>query len=209
MVRSLLGATASAAPAAARWGAGGLPARRCAPLAPPCRALSAAAEDGGTALPYRVLGVQQVAIGGLDKGALSALWTGLLGCRRLRAFQSPTENVDEDVCLLGPAGPRASPLAVTEIDLMQPLDAERSPKVHVPALNHIGLWVDDLPAAVEALTARGVRFTPGGIRPGASGHDVTFIHPKGNDAFPIGGQGILIELVQAPPEVVEAYDAQS
>lgn len=51
----------------------------------------------------------------------------------------------------------------------------------------------------------GVRFTLGGIRKGASGHNVTFIHPKGNEAAPIGGAGVLIELVQAPPDVIEAF----
>ena len=88
---------------------------------------------------------------------------------------------------------------------MQPLDAARKPAVHEPALNHIGLWVDDLPQAVAWLTAQGVRFAPGGIRKGAAGHDITFIHPKGNDAFPIGGEGVLIELVQAPPEVIASH----
>jgi lactoylglutathione lyase len=73
-------------------------------------------------------------------------------------------------------------------------------------LNHIGLWVDDLPAAVDWLGSQGVRFTPGGIRKGASGHDVTFIHPKGNDQSPISGNGVLIELVQATPEVIQAND---
>jgi lactoylglutathione lyase len=53
-------------------------------------------------------------------------------------------------------------------------------------------------------TIQGVRFTPGGIRPGASGHNVTFIHPKGNEMSPIGGSGVLIELVQAPPDVIAA-----
>jgi len=87
---------------------------------------------------------------------------------------------------------------------MQPIDPEKRPRVNDPALNHIGLWIDDLHAAVEWLTAQGVRFTPGGIRRGAAGHDICFIHPKGNDAFPLGGEGVLIELVQAPPEVVVA-----
>ena len=77
-------------------------------------------------------------------------------------------------------------------------------QVHVPPLHHIGLWVDDLPQAVEWMKTQGVRFTPGGIRPGAAGHDITFIHPKGNDEFPICGNGVLIELVQAPPEVIDA-----
>jgi lactoylglutathione lyase len=39
-------------------------------------------------------------------------------------------------------------------------------------------------------TVSGVRFTPGGVRKGASGHDVTFIHPKGNDEYPISGAGV-------------------
>ena len=56
------------------------------------------------------------------------------------------------------------------------------------------------------LSANGVRFAPGGIRKGAAGFDITFRHPKGNDEFPIGGEGVLIELVQAPPEVVAAFN---
>jgi lactoylglutathione lyase len=62
--------------------------------------------------------------------------------------------------------------------------------------------VDDLPKAVEWLTANGLRFAPGGIRKGAAGYDITFVHPKGNDEFPVSGEGVLIELVQATPEVI-------
>lgn len=75
-------------------------------------------------------------------------------------------------------------------------------RVHVPALHHIGLWVHPLPECVEWLTQQGMRFTPGGIRKGASGHDVAFIHPKGDNNSPLCGEGVLIELVQAPPDVV-------
>ena len=148
--------------------------------------------------PFRVLGIQQVAIGGLDKGALSGLWSGLFGIEKVGDYQSENENVDEDILRLG------SGVHAVEIDLMQPLDPERSPKVHVPTLNHIGLWIDDLPAAVEWLTEHGMRFTPGGIRPGAAGHDIVFVHPKGNDEFPLSGEGVLIELVQAPDDVIAA-----
>jgi lactoylglutathione lyase len=91
-----------------------------------------------------------------------------------------------------------------EVDLMQPIDPDKSPRVHEPALNHVGLWVDDLAAAVAWLTERGVRFTPGGIRKGAAGYDVCFIHPKGNDQAPLSGEGVLIELVQAPADVIAA-----
>jgi len=107
----------------------------------------------------------------------------------------------EDIAVMG-AG-----IAKCEVDLMQPLDPARKPAVHEPPLNHVGLWVDDLPRAVAWLTAQGVRFAPGGIRKGAAGYDITFIHPRGSAEAPIGGEGVLIELVQAPPEVVAAFAA--
>jgi lactoylglutathione lyase len=148
--------------------------------------------------PFHVLGVQQIAVGGLDKRALRRLWVETLGLEPVGTFRSESENVDEDIAVAG-----SGPLRV-EVDLMQPVDPEKRPRVHDPALNHIGLWIDDLRAAVDWLTRQGVRFTPGGIRKGAAGHDVCFIHPKGSDAAPIGGEGVLIELVQAPPEVIES-----
>ncbi|KAJ3342114.1 hypothetical protein HDU93_003330 [Gonapodya sp. JEL0774] len=150
--------------------------------------------------PYRILGLQQIAIGGLDKGALKSLWVDSFGLKQKGTFQSVKENVDEDILELG-----AGPLAV-EVDIMQPLDASKSPKVHVPPLNHIGLWVDNIEKAVEHMTQEGFRFTPGGIRVGAAGYKVTFVHPKGNEATPKSGEGVLIELVQAPPEVISEYD---
>jgi lactoylglutathione lyase len=153
-----------------------------------------------TARPFRVLGLQQIAVGGIDKAALRRLWVDLLGAHVEGTFRSEQENVDEDIAVLGAGAARV------EVDLMQPIDAAKSPRVHEPALNHVGLWVENLAGAVEWLGARGVRFTPGGIRRGAAGHDVCFIHPKGNDAAPQGGEGVLIELIDAPPEVVAAFD---
>ena len=148
--------------------------------------------------PFRVLGFQQVAIGGPDKQRLKALWVDMLGLSVKSTFVSERENVDEDICSLG-SGPHA-----VEVDLMQPLDPEKKPAVHSTPLNHVGLWIDDLPKAVEWLKAQGVRFAPGGIRRGAAGHDICFLHPKANEEFPIAGEGVLIELVQAPAEVVAA-----
>ena len=150
--------------------------------------------------PFRILGIQQVAIGGADKQRLRALWVDVLGLAAKGNFVSERENVDEDICALG-SGAHA-----VEVDLMQPLDPETKPAVHATPLNHVGLWVDDLPAAVKWMGEHGVRFAPGGIRRGAAGHDICFIHPKGNDEFPIGGEGVLIELVQAPADVVAAFD---
>jgi lactoylglutathione lyase len=133
--------------------------------------------------PFRILGVQQIAIGGPSKDALRHLWIDLLGVPQTGTFKSERENVDEDIL----------EIAGVEIDLMQPIDPDKKPRVHEPRLNHIGLWVDDLPAAVAWLEGQGLLFAPGGIRKGAAGHDVCFIHPK-------SAEGVLIELVQAPPD---------
>ncbi len=149
--------------------------------------------------PFKVLGIQQIAVGAPDKAALRKLWIDTLGLTITGNFKSERENVDEDIAALG-----TGPFKV-EVDLMQPIDPEKKPRVDNPPLNHIGLWVDDIHAAVRWLEQQGVRFTPGGIRKGAAGFDVTFIHPKGSPEAPISGEGVLIELVQAPPEVVEAF----
>jgi len=147
--------------------------------------------------PFRILGVQQIAVGSADKSRLRTLWVDCLGLVIEGSYRSERENVDEDIAVAG-RGPMRC-----EVDLMQPIDPAAKPAVHDPALNHVGLWVDDLAAAVEWLTRQGVRFAPGGIRKGAAGHDIAFIHPKGNEASPIGGEGVLIELVQAPAEVID------
>ncbi|MBV6415998.1 MAG: hypothetical protein CMLOHMNK_00525 [Steroidobacteraceae bacterium] len=148
--------------------------------------------------PFRILGIQQVAIGGPSRARLRALWVDLLGLEVTGSFRSERENVDELICSLGSGATRV------EVDLMEPIDPNGKPAVHTTPLNHIGLWVDDLPKAVEWLAAQGLRFAPGGIRKGAAGHDICFVHPKGNEQFPLGGEGVLIELVQAPPEVIAA-----
>ena len=148
--------------------------------------------------PFRVLGIQQVAIGGTDKQRMKRLWVDMLGLTQTGTFQSERENVDEDILAMGQGAYKV------EVDLMQPLDIDKKPAVHPTPLHHIGLWIDDMPKAVEWLTAQGVRFAPGGIRQGAAGYDITFLHTKSNDEFPIAGEGVLIELVQAPADVIAA-----
>lgn len=153
--------------------------------------------------PFKVIGIQQIAIGAADKQRLRRLWVDMLGLEHVGNFVSERENVDEDICAIGHGPTRV------EVDLMQPLDPQRKPAVHATPLNHVGLWIDDLPAAVRWLSAQGVRFAPGGIRKGAAGFDICFLHPKANDEFPIAGEGVLVELVQAPAEVVSAFAAFS
>ena len=148
--------------------------------------------------PFKVLGIQQIAIGGTDKQRMKTLWVDMFGLAQTGTFKSESENVDEDILAMGTG------VNKVEVDIMQPLDINKKPAVHTTPLNHIGLWIDDLPACVEWLSAKGVRFAPGGIRKGAAGFDICCLHPKANEEFPIAGEGVLIELVQAPADVIAA-----
>ena len=56
-----------------------------------------------------------------------------------------------------------------------------------PGLHHVCFAVDDLPAALAALKAAGVRLIDETPRPGARGHDVAFVHPAATG-------GVLFEL---------------
>jgi lactoylglutathione lyase len=143
-----------------------------------------------------VLGIQQIAIGGPDKTRLQKLWVDMLGLEVTGTFKSERENVDEDICAIG-----SGPFKV-EVDLMQPLDPEKKPAVHTTPLNHVGLWIDDLPwrwsgsrpracALRRAASARARRVS---TSPSCT--------PRPTTSSPIAGEGVLIELVQAPPEVV-------
>src|SRR5690606_3464646 len=49
--------------------------------------------------PFRVLGLQQIAVGAEDKTRLRRLWVDLLGLRVSGNFKSERENVDEDIAV--------------------------------------------------------------------------------------------------------------
>lgn len=149
--------------------------------------------------PFKILGVHHIAIGSADLGRVRHLWGEVLGLPVGEPFTLESENVIGSIARLG-AGPYT-----VEVDLLQPLDADKKPAPHLPPLNHIAFWVDHLPEAHAWLAAQGVRFTPGGIRKGAEGREMAFIHPKASEDFPVGGEGVMIELVQAPPQVVAAF----
>ena len=165
--------------------------------------MSSMGNTSNAARPFKVLGIQQVAIGALSKARLRTLWVDKFGLEFTGNFRSERENVDEDICAMGAGAFKV------EVDLMEPIDPMAKPAVHTTPLNHIGLWIDDLPRAVAWLGANGVRFAPGGIRKGAAGFDICFVHPKSNDEFPVGGEGVLIELVQAPAHVISAFAAMA
>jgi lactoylglutathione lyase len=73
-----------------------------------------------SAKPFKILGIQQIAIGGPDKARLKSLWVDMFGLSVKSTFVSERENVDEDICALG-SGPTA-----VEVDLMQPWTRRRS-----------------------------------------------------------------------------------
>lgn len=76
-----------------------------------------------TGRPFRILGVQQIAIGAEERSGLQSLWQDVFGLSASASKTIEKENVEEDILKLGP-----SPYSV-EIDLMTPIDAEKSPKV--------------------------------------------------------------------------------
>ncbi len=86
---------------------------------------TAATSSSASSRPFKVLGLQQIAIGSLDKTQLSSLWTDVLGVEKIGNFVSEKENVNEDILRLGKEG---SPFCV-EVDLMMPVDETKSPKV--------------------------------------------------------------------------------
>ena len=53
------------------------------------------------ARPFKVLGIQQVAIGNTDKNKLKSFWVDVLGLDFSHTYVSESENVDEDICALG------------------------------------------------------------------------------------------------------------
>ncbi len=141
--------------------------------------------------PFKILGIQQIAIGSKSKTSLENIFCHILGLKVEGSYRSEKENVDETICSVGDG------FATVEIDLMEPIDSNKKPRPDQPALNHIGFWVDNLEAAYNWLEEKGVRMAPGGIRKGAAGHSVFFTHPRGNEEFPIGTE-VLLEFVQFP-----------
>jgi hypothetical protein len=100
--------------------------------------------------PFRILGIQQIAIGGLDKARLRRLWIDTLGLSVAGNYRSERENVDEDIALIG-TGPFKC-----EVDLMQPLDANKKPTIQdpLPGLNPMDpLTTPQLNRAIHAAAA--------------------------------------------------------
>jgi len=90
--------------------------------------------ENSTERPFRILGVQQIAVGSNSRDELLHLWVDILGLKTTSTYVSEKENVDEVIISLGLDDSIRHSI---EIDLMIPLDPNKSPKVHIPPLNHV------------------------------------------------------------------------
>ena len=141
-------------------------------------------------------------MGSTSKERLRALWIDCLGLTIEGHYpRASARIVDEDIARRSRG---ARPLRGRP-DAAHSILAAQAGGARPAAEPHRACGSTTCRGASQWLMAQGVRFAPGGIRRARAGHDITFIHPKGNDAFPIGGEGVLIELVQAPPEIIASY----
>ena len=51
--------------------------------------------------PFKVLGIQQIAIGNESKARLEKFWVEIMGLEKTGTFMSERENVDEDILRIG------------------------------------------------------------------------------------------------------------
>ena len=91
-----------------------------------------------TPRPFRILGVQQIAIGAPSKAPLRHLWVDLFGLPVTGTYRSEPENVDEDICAMGRGAHRV------EVAHIEPLGAV--------AFGGAVAGVRDVTAAVKAAT---------------------------------------------------------
>jgi methylmalonyl-CoA/ethylmalonyl-CoA epimerase len=130
----------------------------------------------------KVKRIDHVAIAVAERDAaaasLSALFGLTTGAREHVASQAT------DVAFLHPQGGEAA------LELCAPRGnaaLDRFLARRGPGLHHVCFAVEDLPAALAALKAAGVRLIDETPRPGARGHDVAFLHPDSTG-------GVLFEL---------------
>jgi methylmalonyl-CoA/ethylmalonyl-CoA epimerase len=89
----------------------------------------------------------------------------------------------------------------SRIELLEPTDADSVVGRHIrrrgEGIHHVTLEVRDLDGALARAREKGVRVVGGGVREGAQGRRVAFLHPAGTG-------GVLVELVAAQPARREA-----
>ena len=113
------------------------------------------------------------------------LWRGILG-----ELPAGREEVEEEAVRVAFFGEGAG-----RIELLEPTDPDSAVARHLerrgPGVHHVCLRVEELEAAVERATRAGAELIPPGVRQGAGGHRVAFLHPRTTG-------GVLLELSEAP-----------
>jgi len=91
------------------------------------------------------------------------------------------------------------PVGESRIELLEPTSPEstiaRFLEKRGEGLHHVAIHVSDLAGTVERLKAAGTRLISDDIKIGAGGHLYVFVHPSSSG-------GVLLELVEDPPEGV-------
>lgn len=81
------------------------------------------------------------------------------------------------------------------IELLEPTGPDSAVARHLerrgPGVHHVCLRVEELETAVKRATRAGAELIPPGVREGAGGHRVAFLHPRTTG-------GVLLELSEAP-----------
>jgi methylmalonyl-CoA/ethylmalonyl-CoA epimerase len=113
---------------------------------------------------------------------------------RLGLQVMPAETVEAEKVRLAMV-----PVGESRIELLEPTSSDstiaRFLEKRGEGLHHVALHVNDLAGTVERLKAAGTRLISDDIKIGAGGHLYVFVHPSSSG-------GVLIELVEDPPEGV-------
>ena len=135
----------------------------------------------------KVKRIDHVAIAVADRDQTAQSLAGLFGLAT--GAREHVAGQATDVAFLHPgnAAPATTSAAVEIIAPAGNAALSRFLARRGPGLHHVCFAVDDLPAALAALKAAGVRLIDETPRPGARGHDVAFLHPAATG-------GVLFEL---------------
>ncbi|MBP7149599.1 MAG: methylmalonyl-CoA epimerase, partial [Acidobacteria bacterium] len=144
----------------------------------------------------RILGLDHLGIAVRDPRARLSFWAERLGLPLERVEAVPAEGVRTWFVTLGGA----------HVELLEPLAGDspvgRFLEKRGEGLHHVCLAVEGLDALLARAEAAGIAPVGGGVRPGAGGCRVAFLHPRDTG-------GVLIELSEraTPPVAAPAEPA--
>ena len=134
-------------------------------------------------LPFKVLGLEHVAIALSDSDDLRTFFTEKLGLE----IGSQERVIDQGVLT------EIFNLGSSKVEFLNPLSESSTVSKFLDkrgnAMHHIALSVDDISKAISFLVDEGVEMIDTTPRVGAEGYSIAFIHPKSTS-------GILVELCQ-------------